>query len=136
MSTATQGRAGTPGPDRWIRHEIIGAGKAIQNYAALYAGATVTNGVEHAALVLCAGASRGRLRFKATCAGSLEIRFVRPNNSQLIETYTAGNPTPVSVSANVETYIETTSISGEAQALVVFTPSAGGTVSICDWGAL
>lgn len=132
-----QGRAGTPGPDRWIRHESIGADtKKVDNVPGLYAGAPCTNGVPMAALVVCAGASRGRVRFKATCAGSLALVFVHPDNSLAPVEYVAGNPTPVSVTANVETLLTTPDIAGEAQCLIKFTPSGNGTINFVHWMAL
>ncbi|WP_291165338.1 hypothetical protein [Gemmatimonas sp. UBA7669] len=133
----TTTRAGTPGPDRWIRHESIDtAGKKVENVAALYAGASCTNGVPLSALVVCAGASRGRVRFKSTAAGTLKLEFVRPLNSPSVVPYGAGNPTPVAVTANVETLLTTPDIAGEASALITFTPSGAGTVNFVDWMAL
>lgn len=132
-----QGRAGTPGPDRWIRHEAIGTeAKKVDNVPALHAGATCVNGVKMAALVVCAGASRGRVRFKATCAGSLALVFVHPDNAQAPVEYAAGNPTPVAVTANAETLLTTPDIAGEAQCLITFTPSGAGTINFVHWMAL
>lgn len=133
----TQSRAGTPSPDRWIRHEAIGTNeKAIDNTPGLFAGASCANGVRMASLVVCAGASRGRVRFKSTVGGTLGLIFVHPDNQLQPVEYAAGNPATVTVTANTETLLTTPDIAGEASALIVFTPSGSGTVNFVHWMAL
>jgi hypothetical protein len=124
-----QGFAGVPGPDRWIHHEQITSAKGT-----LYEGATVVSGTPVEAVVVCAGASRGRVRFKSSAAGTLALLFLRPNAG--VVPYEAGQPSTVSVTANTETLLTTDAIAGEARALIRFTPSGNGTVSTCDWMAL
>jgi hypothetical protein len=132
-----QARAGTPGPDRWIRHEAITTdSKKVDNVPALHAGASCANGVTMAALVVCAGASRGRVRFRATCAGTLALVFVHPDNLASPVEYAAGNPATVAVTANVETLLTTPDIAGEASALIKFTPSGAGAINFVHWMAL
>lgn len=124
-----QNYAGTPGPDRWIHHESLGLAKG-----GLYEGAPLTSGTPAESVVVCAGASRGRVRFKASAAGTLALLFVRPNAG--VVPYESGQPATVSVTANVETLLTTEDIAGEARALIRFTPSGNGTVTLCDWSAL
>jgi hypothetical protein len=130
-------RPGTPSPDRWIVHEsLVDDNKKIEGVGGLHAGATCANTVPLASLVTCAGASRGRVRFRATVGGQLELVFCRPGGGSAPELYAAGNPAPVTVTANVETLLSTDAISGEALALIRFTPSGAGTINFCDWMAL
>lgn len=138
MST-TQARAGTPSPQNWIIHErLVNAdSKAIQNVASLYEGATCVDSVPMSALVKCAGASRGRVRFKANVGGDLKLEFVRPQaNNYAVTAYESGNPAPVAVTADVETLISTAEIYGEASVLITFTPNGAGAVTLIDWMAL
>ena len=135
-SLATQGRAGVPGPDRWIHHEELTASKGIQNTAALCTGAACTNGTPLSALVTIAGASRARCRIKTTCDGVLKFEFVRPLNGRLIVTYAADNPATGNITANTEDSLTTTDIAGESQMLITFTPSGDGAVTFVDFMAL
>lgn len=138
MST-TQARAGTPSPQNWIIHErlVNAESKKIPNVASLYEGATCANGVALSALVKCAGASRGRVRFKASAAGSLKLEFVRPPaNNFAVDVYAAGNPAAVAIVANTENLLSTPDIYGEASCLITFTPTGAGTVTFVDWMAL
>lgn len=136
MPPATS-RVGTPSPNRWIVHEsIVDDAKKINSLAGLHAGASVVNGTAVASLVTCAGASRGRVRFRATCAGTLELLFCRPGPVAEPELYAAGNPASVAVTANTETLLSTGDIAGESTALIRFTPSANGTINFVDWMAL
>lgn len=137
MPPLNQARAGTPGPDRWIRHTSLeGDHRKVENVAALGAGEKCAEGVAMSALVVCAGASRGRCRFKATVAGELKLEFLRPLNSNTVIPYEAGNPAPVTVVANTETLLSTSDLAGEASALITFTPTGAGVVTFCDWMAL
>lgn len=124
-----QNFAGVPGPDRWIHHEAVPAAKGT-----CYEGANLVSGTPVESAVVCAGASRGRVRFKATAAGTLALLFIRPNAG--IVPYAAGQPATVSVTADVETLLTTEDIAGESRAIIRFTPSGNGTVSLCDWMAL
>lgn len=133
-----QNAAGTPSPDNWIVHQEVTVSKAVAGLSPLHSGVAVTNGNAVSALVRCAGASRGRVRFKSTGAGSLKLEFVRPGGSQRsgVTVYGAGNPDAVAVTGGTETLLTTDAIAGEAMALITFTPSANGTVTFCDWMAL
>lgn len=138
MSTL-QSRAGTPSPQSWITHERItsASSKDIPNVASLYEGATCVDTVPMSALVKCAGASRGRARFKASVGGELKLEFVRPQaNNFTVTPYESGNPAPVAVTADVETLVSTSEIYGEASVLITFTPNGAGAVTLIDWMAL
>lgn len=139
MTLQLQARAGTPGPDTWIRHQRIQfSSKGIEGIGALYEGATLVSGTPYAGLVTCAGASRGRVRFKANVGGELKLEFVRPFNGRNyeVDVYASGNPDPVTVVADTETLLTTSDIAGEASCLVTFTPSDDGAVTLFDWMAL
>lgn len=138
MPIPKQQRAGTPSPDRWIVHERVTTdAKGIEGRDTLRAGAVCVNAEPLSALMTCAGASRVRGRLLSTADGELKIEFVRPLvNSHAIETYAAGNPTPVAVTGDRETLITSADLAGEALALVTFTPSEAGAITFFDWMAL
>jgi hypothetical protein len=85
---------------------------------------------DRSSIVPVAGEARFRLRFKATVAGTLKTRFLRPGGT---EEYTANNPGDVAVVANTETKLDVTDHYGEGLVKFIFTPnSQPWQVSIAD----
>ena len=105
------------------------------------------------ALVPLTSASKARIRFKASRAGTLAGKFLRPgirggeyasfwpaDDLENAEVCTTGNPSDVSVTANTEAMMEfgtmaaTTDLAGEAWLLLEFTEGnvGAGTVTYCN----
>jgi hypothetical protein len=61
------------------------------------------------------------------------LSFVRPDGKTK---YTAGNPTNVTVTANTETLIDSNTVYGEGWALLEFTASGSGSITMLDVMAL
>ncbi len=91
-------------------------------------GAAFTNGNAITVLRPCAGVARGRVRFKASAAGTLVLTYVSPDGAT---DYTTPTATSVAIVANTEKELDFTPY-GEAYYKLTFTPSAGGTVTYCD----
>ena len=92
-------------------------------------GKTYTDTTDRVATCAVAGEARFRLRFKATVAGTLKARFLRPGGA---EEYTANNPADVPVVANTEIKMDVDHW-GEGLVKFLFTPNAQPwTVSIAD----
>jgi hypothetical protein len=76
----------------------------------------------------CAGVSKGRLRFKATAAGTLKVEYAAPDG---VTVYTLPAAVTAAVIANTEVLLDWV-LQGEAYYLLTFTPSANGNVTYCD----
>lgn len=127
---------GTPDPGQWIRGQSITAPVTAAGgelVGSLYAGATVANGVTYQRRINIGGASSARVRFKCSAGGTLKCSFMDPLGQSA---YTTGNPSNVTVTANVEAMIDTNSIYGEGWALIEFVSGGAGTVSLFDAFAL
>lgn len=127
---------GVPDPAQWIRPQTIAT--AIlptdrQPARTLYEGATVANATTYQCPINCGGASSVRARFKSDIGGTLALSFVRPDGKTK---YTAGNPTNVAVTANTETLIDSNTVYGEGWALLEFTASGSGSITMLDVMAL
>ncbi len=96
---------------------------------ALAAGAAVSSGNAVNELRACAGVARGRVRLKASVAGTLEVRFAGPDEGATV--YTTPAAVSAAVVANTEQMIEFAPF-GEAFLQIRFTPSANGTITYCD----
>ena len=95
-------------------------------------GAPIISGDTYKEYFSCAGSSRIRVRFKATKAGTLRLRFVRNDATTPFE-YPTNQPADAAVVADVESVIDVTAHMGEARGYVSFTPSAGpGFITYCD----
>ena len=128
--------AGVSSPEQWIRAQTLATPVTASDGVparTLYEGQTVANATTYQARVNIAGASSVRVRFRASVAGTLKLTFLRPDG---VTKYASGNPTDVSVSANVETLIDTNAVYGEAWALIEFVAGGSGTVALCDVMAL
>lgn len=98
----------------------------------LWEGNALANGVPITAYIPLSGAQNARVRFKASCAGTLKAEYVRPTAARAV--YAAGQPATVAVLAATETGIDVDASFGDAEALITFTPGDDGTVTYCDVG--
>lgn len=78
------------------------------------------------------GADRGRLRFKATVAGTLKFRYLRPDMVTDYDEF----PADVPVLINDETVVDFASLMGEAGLRIFYTTVAGGIINYADWSAV
>ena len=97
---------------------------------ALEVGDAVANGVPSEATVQLGGLESFRIYFKSTAAGSLAVLYLQAGSKTA--TLTAGNPTPVAVTANVEAKLDVAQHFGEWAAIVRFTPTGDGVVSTAE----
>lgn len=103
----------------------------------LAAGASVLTGVAARAVANFAGGVRARIRLKATVAGTLDLKYLRPAQPSPFPTDLSTllvydvNPAQVAVTANVEAVMDM-DLYGEQGGVVVFTPSGNGTITWAD----
>lgn len=93
-------------------------------------GAALTNGVPASQKIVCAGLARFRVRVKATCAGTLSVRFCRADAANT--PYLTNQPAAVPMAANTEAVLNVDPHFGEGIAIVTVTPSADGVLTYCD----
>lgn len=96
-------------------------------------GAAVVNGVEASIIIPTGSHTGGRVRFKASVAGSLRAVPVRadPVNTEYA-TKPASAASPLAIVANTEAVLELDQLAGEGLVKLGFTPAADGTVTYCD----
>lgn len=121
-------KEGVPHPNRWGLHRSMGGP---QDRGPFADGAALTNAQAVSEIVTVAGAVAWRHRFKATCAGTLSYRYLRPDGSDT--PYDVDNPADVPVLANTEVSVEVTQHVGESRLRITFTPSANGAVTWSDF---
>lgn len=125
---------GTPNPKEWIVAQSVKTVGDPLFPRTLYEGVTFSSTAEKSAAFACAGASRLRVRFNASVAGTLAIIFMRPDG---VTRYAAGNPATVAVTSGTETLIDTDAVYGESWCIVTFTPGSGsGACTLFDIMAL
>lgn len=89
----------------------------------------IVNGDTYIEIIPIAGASRVRMRWLSTGAGTLSFAFLRPDGSTA---YTGRNPANVAVVGGTECYMEIDPHFGEAYLQITFLASAGGSITYCD----
>lgn len=98
---------------------------------ALTEGSVCANGVAMVAVVNTAGLQRGRLRFKATAAGTVSFRWLRTDGATPY-THAGSKPADLTIVASTENVFDLTTHYGEPFLEVTFTPSGAGVITWAD----
>lgn len=119
---------GIPHPNRWGLHRSMGGP---QDKGPFADGAAFVNATPISDVVVLAGSAAWRHRFKATGAGTLQYRYLRPVGPTDVP-YDIDAPADQPVVANTEVAVEATQHFGESRLRITFTPSANGNITWSD----